>query len=151
MNIYIYRQPTDGNIAQLIKLIHERSDDRHINLDIPQLLQRQIILHHAHNVAPDTVNIRVHGQLAVRIRPAAEDVLAIGRALGGEPAEQRTALVRFNGDPEPPPAFCHEIGGLYKELWCCGLEVVVVVMALVKVMMMTIVADSTERWKLLFI
>lgn len=102
---------TDRNIPQLIKLIHERPDDRHINLDIPQLLQRQIILNHAHNVAPDAVNVGVHGQIAVRIRPAAKDVLAIVRALSGQPAEQRTALVRFNGDPEPPPTFGHEIGG----------------------------------------
>lgn len=130
---------TDRNIPQLIKLIHKRPDDRHVNLDIPQLLQRQIVLHHAHNVATDAVNVGVHGQFAVRIRPAAEDVLAIVRALSGEPAEQRTALVRLDGDPEPPPPFCHEIGGVYGFGDAADLEIVVVVVALVKVMMMTMV------------
>lgn len=142
----ISRQHTDGNIAQLIKLIHERPNDRHIDFDIPQLLQRQIILHHAYNVAPDTVNVRVYRQLAVRIRPAAEDVLAIVRVLGGQPAEQRTALVGFAGDPEPPPAFCHEIGGFGDEALvyvAAQLQVVVMVMALV-VVMMTMVANSTR-------
>lgn len=100
-------QRTNGNISQLIKLVDQRPNHSDINLDVPQLLQRQVILDDADNVAPDAVNVCVHGQVAVRVRAAAEDVLAIF-VLRGQPAEQRPALVGRNRELEPPASFCHE-------------------------------------------
>lgn len=101
------RQRTNGNIPQLIKLVDQRPYNGNIDLNIPQLLQRQVILNNTDNVAPDAVNVCVHGQVAVRVRAAAEDVLAIF-VLRGQPAEQRPALVGRNGELEPPASFCHE-------------------------------------------
>jgi hypothetical protein len=104
---------TNRDVAQLVKLVHQRPDHRHVNLEIPQLLQRQIVLDDAHNVAPDAMDVRVHGQVAVRVRAAAEDVLAIGGPFRRQPAEQRAALVgRILGDADPSASVCHvRVGG----------------------------------------
>lgn len=134
------RQRTNGNIPQLIKLVDQRPYNGNIDLNVPQLLQRQVILHDAHNVAPDTVNVCVHGQVAVRVRAAAEDVLAIF-VLRGQPAEQRPALVGRNGELEPPASFCHERMAEVWELevegfegpwcWIAGSKCAVVMMTMV--------------------
>jgi hypothetical protein len=60
-------------------------------------------------------------------------MLAIVRTLRGEPAEQRTALVRGNRKLEPPPSVCHEIDGDMAGEW----------VLLVVVIMMTMVADGS--------
>lgn len=62
---------TYGNIIQLIELIYQRPNNSHIDPHIPQLLQAQIILHHAGNVPPNTMNVGIHWQMTMRVRHTA--------------------------------------------------------------------------------
>lgn len=93
---------TDGNIIQLIELVHQRPNDSDIDPHIAQLLQTEVILHYADDVAPYAVDVGVDGQMTMRIRHAAENLVLIytSRFLGHvmviriQAAEERAALVR---------------------------------------------------------
>jgi hypothetical protein len=87
------RSCTNGNIVELIELVHQGPYDSKVNLHVPQLLQRQIVLDDTDDVAPYPVDVCVDGQVAVRIRHAAVHLVVIVAMVGIQPGQQRPPLV----------------------------------------------------------
>lgn len=101
---------TDGDVTQAVELVNQGSHNGDIDPQILQLFETQVILNNANNITAYTVDVGVHGQMAVRIRHTTVDSIGIlDTNSGAETAKQRTSL-RLNhrfGESDAPTGVSH--------------------------------------------
>jgi hypothetical protein len=78
---------TDRNVVEAVELINQWPHNCNINSQILQLGEAQVVLNDADDIATDTVNVGIHGQMAMGVCHAAIQGLTVVWPASTEPTQ----------------------------------------------------------------